>query len=104
MPDDLLTRLLLTALGVDDVDAIVADMFPPEAPDEPGEPEMPGMDDGMDIAPEPDLLTDVPMESTFREALDAFTTRLVAGRHGPRPHGPVRRGRTRRAQTPPPAG
>ena len=61
MPDDLLSRLLLSALGAEDIDEVLALMFPP------------GTDDGLipdaDVPPIP--------EARFAEALDAFTATLT---------------------------
>lgn len=91
MPDDLLTRLLLTALGVEDVDEVITTMYT-QTPD-----------------PFADLLTDddaVPApaplpETQFAEALDAFTASLVnGGGREPGEASPSRRGRKRRPQSP----
>jgi len=68
MPDDLLVRLLLLALDVDDIDEIIEEMFPPGTEAEPD-------DDDTDAA--------APTEASFTEALDAFRRELV--RHGGTP-------------------
>lgn len=103
MPEDLLTRLLLTALGVDDVDEIVDEMFPPE---QAGLPEVEPSQDPVDPAaidplgsPDAALLA-VPAESRFAQALDAFATELAAGRV---PGAPRARGRARQRRTAAPA-
>lgn len=96
MPDDLLTRLLLTALGVEDVDEILAEMYPPG---QPADDLLGGLDDDdatVPVAPLP--------EAQFREALDAFSRTLVDGGGG-EPGVARARGRKRPARAPeaPPA-
>jgi len=89
IPDDLLSRLLMTALGVEDIDEVIERMFREPDPDPLG-----------------GLLDDpaaTPAERQFAEALDAFTEHLVTG-NGVRPPGPRgtgRGGRTRRAHPAP---
>ena len=104
MPDDLLTSLLLTALGVDDVDAVVEEMFPPEEQAAPEGPEAPDsslaglLDDGGSPSDDLSMLP----ESRFREALDAFADTLADGRV--RPATARRRGRRPAAPETTPAG
>ena len=70
MPDDLLVRLLLVALDVDDIDEILEELFPP----------------GTEAEPDDDNGATVPTEASFTEALDAFRRELVrrSGAPGPR--------------------
>lgn len=104
MPDDLLTRLLLTALGVDDVDEIVAEMFPPEAPTLPEPPadEPPTAPDPLLGSPDGTLLA-IPAEARFAHALDAFAEELAGGRI-PRQDRARRRARKPSPPTPAAAG
>jgi hypothetical protein len=101
MPHDLLVRLLLEALGVEDIDEVLDDLHAEQEADAAADavnPLMGGMpgDPTGDIAP----------PAAFAEAIDAFTATLVAGtgprRRGARATRPVRRVGTGRA-TPAPA-
>ncbi len=66
MPDDLLVRLLLVALDVEDIDEVIEEMFP----------------EGVEGEPDADLDPDAapPTEASFSEALDAFSRELVRKR------------------------
>ncbi|MCU0505468.1 MAG: hypothetical protein MUE82_06785 [Chloroflexi bacterium] len=76
MPDQLLSRLLMEALGVEDIDEVLAEMYPPGGEDE--DDEAGGLDLGDDMAAPAAPLP----ETQFREALDAFTRTLVDGSGG----------------------
>jgi len=115
MPDELLSRLLLTALGVDDVDEVIAEMFPPAAPDEEKEDPLDAPTDPYDLPDDgtmydPSGLMGTPdaggayvlPESRFREALDAFAESLGSG--GGRPAAPRRRAGRPAAPAKTPAG
>jgi hypothetical protein len=100
MPDQLLSRLLLSALGVDDIDEILDDLFPPDPPAGIYAPEPPA-DAGIGAADVPlaDPLLALPAEAQFREALDAFAARLADPVRRTRSNGAGRR--VRRAVAPP---
>ncbi len=63
MPDDLLVRLLLVELGVEDIDEVIEELFPPGTEGEP--------DDR-----DPDAVPTA-TEATFADALDVFRRELV---------------------------
>lgn len=71
IPQDLMVRLLLEALGVDDVDEVIADLHAEQAM-EPDPLTVP--DGGL-----PGVQPDAPPPAAFAEAIDAFTEALVRG-------------------------
>lgn len=78
IPDALLTRLLLSALAVEDADEVIADMYPPTVDGE----EVPEPVDPMDpdlMMGDPSAALPPPPEAQFAEALDAFAARIAAG-------------------------
>lgn len=73
MPDDLLTRMLLSALGVDDIDEVLAQMEA-EEDEEPEAPEPPALPFGQVPGQSPIPTAD---EEAFADALKAFRTTLA---------------------------